>query len=400
MEQQQLYVISATGKQDSAGTPEPTVRPTSEALELVSKRAAYESYLVPLRIEGRKLVCLGRETIHPEVLRRFEQTVCREVAIIPTSHQIVTQALQTVFGPPEYVEAIDLVEAVATRKPTAPNFQLHENPRQNPGPMKIIAVTSGKGGVGKSSVTANLALSLAMKGFRVGIMDCDFGLSNMHVLLGSSPKASLADVLHRKVTLDQAFELSLGGVFLLSGPTGSAELADLDYFTLQKSGAGFSEVGEAFDYLLLDTGAGTHDGVMSLLMAADEVILVTTPDPAAISDAYVTIRTLFQRRPQSKVHCIVNQVQDVRHGRLIFAKLMTFLKDFADANVTFMGKVRMDRNVVEGGRMRVPVVLSEPDSDAARDLTFLACRMAGVPCPSPDVKQTFFQRILGRKKSA
>jgi flagellar biosynthesis protein FlhG len=373
-------------------------QPTAEALALVPKRQAYEAQMLPLKVEDRKLVCLGRYPIHPDAVRRLTAVACREVSIIMAPAQEVVAGLRAAYGPPEYLEVIDLVNAVSVA-PIKRNEELHEVVRRRSEPMKVIAVTSGKGGVGKSSVTANLAVALAARGYRVGVIDCDFGLSNLHVMFGANPKFTLSDVIAGRVGVLSAFEQTRGGVYLLAGPAGAAELADLTYASLQTAKAGFSEMSQAFDYLLLDTAAGVHDGVLSLLMASDEAVLVTTPDPAAILDAYVTARALLDRRPQMVIKCIVNQASSESQAKMIFAKFMTFLASNADGKAQYIGKIAADRAVVQAARMRVPVLLSYPNNPAAKDLDELACKLAGLQ-QGGQQSRGFFRRFIGQRMSA
>jgi len=354
--------------------------PTAEAIGLVTKRQAYEARLLPMCVEDRRLVCLGCRPLHPDAIRRFISQVCREIKIVEVSKQELAEGLKSAYGPPEYEESADLVEAISMQpKRVRRNTELQSIPWPSTGQMKVIAVTSGKGGVGKSSVTANLAVALASRGYRVGVIDCDFGLSNLHVMLGAKPTYTLTDVLNKKVDLLSAFEKVQGGVYLLAGPTGASEFADLNYQSIQNAGAGFSALNDAFDYLFLDTGAGIHEGVVSLLMAADEILLVTTPDPAAILDAYITARVVLDRRSSAVIKCVVNQAQSETQAKQIFAKFMSFLASNTSGRVEYMGKVLADKAAIQGARMRSPFVISAPFSAAARDVQVLAVRVGGLP---------------------
>lgn len=374
-------------------------RPTAEALALVPKRQAYEAQLLPLRLEDRKLICLGRSVVHPDALRRLKAAACREVSVIIAPNDVVVSGLREAYGPPEYLEVIDLVDAVSNApKIVRSNPELTEAARKRSEPMKVIAITSGKGGVGKSSVSANLATALASRGFRVGLMDCDFALSNLHVMFGAKPQHTLSDVIARRIDLVAGFERARGGVFLLAGPAGAAELADLNYSDLQAADADFSKLNQAFDYLILDTAAGIHEGVLSLLMASDEAVLVTTPDPAAILDAYVTARALLDRRPTMVIRCVVNQATSDTQAKLIFGKFMAFLSANADAKAEYLGKISADRSVVSAARMRVPAFLSYPHSQASRDFDALACRVVGTPTASK-AEGGLFKRFFGARSA-
>lgn len=353
--------------------------PTAEALSLVTKRQAYEAHLLPMAMEDRRLVCLGCRPLHPDAVRRFMQQVCREIKIIEVSKQELVEGLRNAYGPPEYSEVAELVDAISQPKRVRRNQELVAEPWPASGSMKVIAVTSGKGGVGKTSVTANLCVALAARGYRVGVIDCDFGLSNLHVMLGAKPTYTLTDVMQRKVDLLSAFEKTEGGVYLLAGPTGAAEYADITYAALQQAGSGFSALSNAFDFLFLDTGAGIHEGVLSLLMAADEILLVTTPDPAAILDAYITTRVVLDRRSTAVIKCVVNQAQGDVQAKQIFAKFMSFLNSNSTGRIQYAGKVLADKAAIQGARMRTPYVLSSPHSPAARDIQMLAIKLGGLP---------------------
>jgi flagellar biosynthesis protein FlhG len=359
--------------------------PTSEkeALNLVSKESAYKARLVPLRMEGRVLTCLASDPIDPYQIRKLEMEICREINLITAAPGFVQTALELAYGPADHLDAHEIVDAISrtAKKPNA-NVDLSDVPRRNPGPMKVIAISSGKGGVGKSSVTASIGVALADFGYRVGMIDCDFGLSNLHILFGARPEFNLSDVISGRTRIAAAFAPVHRGLSLLAGHAGASEYADIDYAALQNANAGFSELHSAYDYLLLDTGAGVHQGVLSLMMAADEVVLVTTPDPSAVLDAYVAARTLLNRRPSTIIRCLANNVRSDSEAKEIYAKFMTFIGLNTSGRAEFLGKVQNDRSVVEAGRTKRPVLLYAPKSQAARDMQVAACRLARIPVPA------------------
>lgn len=372
--------------------------PDQEALGLLSAEKAYRANILPQRVEGRSLVCLGSEPLNVAVIRRIELDLSREIRIIPTAPGVVRAGLELAYGPERAKDVHEIVEAVA-KVPKRPNpcGDLTEVSRRNSGPTKVIAVTSGKGGVGKSSITANLGIALADLGHRVGIIDCDFGLSNLHILFGARPDRNLGDVLARRAHVGSAFFPVHRGLHLLAGHAGAADYADLDYAALQHAGAGFEELNSAYDFLLLDTGAGVHHGVLSLMEASDEIILVTTPDPSAVLDAYVAARTLLSRKPDSNIKVLANEVKNESQAKEIYAKFMTFIGLNTNGRAEFLGKVQSDKSIVEAGRSRRPVLLHAPKSQAARDLQAIACRMSQMPLPSHlDAAASPVSRWLGR----
>lgn len=381
-------------------TTNPAWEPDMDACKLVSKDSAYSAKLVPLRLEDRKLICLGHEPIDLSKVTEFQAKACREVSLVCAPKDVVDKLLEACYGPAGFAGQDELVDSVS--KP-ATFLKVQDGPqrtkRLNTGPMKVMAVTSGKGGVGKSSVTTNLAITLANRGYRVGVIDCDFGLSNMHVMLGTKTRYNLSDVINGKVSMLDAFEYLPNGMFLLAGAPGAAEFADLNYEALQRANAGFSNLYSAFDFLFLDTAAGIHDGVLSLLMAADETVLVMTPDPSSILDAYVTGQALMTKRPSAKVRCIVNQATNETDAKLIFAKFRTFVGMYSAGNAEFLGKIAVDNAAQEATRSRTPYVLSSPKSQATRDVDAIACRLANIPLPT-SVHTGILERWFGKVKVA
>jgi flagellar biosynthesis protein FlhG len=370
-----------------------------DALSFISKKAAYAARIVPLKFEGRTLVCMGASPVDMRLVKRLELEISREIQIIETDRSWIDASLAAAYGPEIHEDAFSLVDAVAHEKKPGKAVDLSDTPRKTLGPMKVIAVTSGKGGVGKTSITASLGVALSKKGYRVGIIDCDFGLSNLHVLFGIKPRYNLGDVVAKRVGPLAAFEPVAKGLYLLAGPAGGSQLANLDYAALQASNAGFSMMAYAFDYLLLDTGSGVHEGVLSLLLAADEVIMVTTPDPSAVLDSYVTARAILDRRRGATIRLIANSVKSATEAKEISAKFMTFIGINTSGRAEFLGKVQHDRTVIEAGRTKSPFLLHAPNSAASRDLQIVACRAARIPVTTPK-KINLIARFLKKEKAA
>lgn len=355
--------------------------PSSQALALVPRKHAFAAKLLPLSLTGRVLVCAGFDPIDVRKVAQFSSDVGREVQIVRARKEHVMQALDLAYRDAPCAEADDLVSAV-----TAKNQKSHLTPRTytsepavTTGKLHTIAITSGKGGVGKSSLTANLGICLASHSLRTILLDCDFGLANLHVMLGVRPERTFADVVRGKLRLHEAAIDALGGVQLVGGGSGASDLASMDYDELVLRGAGFETLQSRYDYLLVDTAAGIHEGVISLLEAAERVVLVVTPDPTSVHDAYVTVRVLFDRKPSVRLGVVVNQAKDESSAKLLFAKFQTFLSLYLDANAEYLGAVRSDPAAAQAPRTRVPVCLASPGSAAARDIDAIARRMAKLP---------------------
>lgn len=390
------------GASPAYGGAEP-LRPSKEALAAAPKRAAVEAQLLPLRLDGSRLIVAGYEPLDHRRLSKFAFVVQRELSVMVTSKDAVQAGLASSYGWQPIPEAEQLAAAVARtpRRPApasrvAPSATLNWGSRK----MQVIAVTSGKGGVGKSTLSANLAIALARLGLRVGIMDCDFGLSNLHVHLGLAPDRGLVDVLSGQMIPLDAFVPGPWGVKLLAGGSGAAELAKVDYHRLKASGLAFDRLDPYFDVLVVDTAAGIHEGVISILAEADSVLVVMTPDPASVVDAYSATRVVLERRPDSHVRVVLNQSDDEAEARKIMAKFACFLQQHEGSRVEFAGIIPDDKAVRRSIRERTPVVAADPGSAGARAIDRLAKHLAGAPDEAAEQKPGLFHRFLGRMAQA
>jgi flagellar biosynthesis protein FlhG len=179
---------------------------------------------------------------------------------------------------------------------------------------RVITVTSGKGGVGKTNITINLALALSKKGLKVAILDADFGLANIDVLFGIIPKYTLLDLIHDEKNIFEILTDGPDNIKFLSGGSGVEELIRIDRKKLRKFVSSISLLDKLFDVILIDTGAGLSQNVMSFIMAADEVLLVTTPEPTAITDAYALVKMVSRRDKKKPINIIVNKADSVREA--------------------------------------------------------------------------------------
>ena len=262
--------------------------------------------------------------------------------------------------------------------------------------MRSISITSGKGGVGKTAVSANLGILLAQRGFRTAIFDCDFGLANLALNIGLEPRRTLQDVVNQDCSIMEALSKGPSGVRVLAGCSGVLGLAKLEFEKLESLSLGFSELEQNFDFLLLDNAAGLSDGVMSVSSAADEVLLVFTPEPSSMMDAYASIKLLFQRRPGALVNCVVNQVKNEREAKALFKKMNAIVRDFLRERITYAGFVRKDDAMSRAARLRKAVVVHEPRSHFAQDLKIVAAEISGSP-HKQSTKTGFFSRLFSRR---
>ncbi|MFO7171540.1 MAG: MinD/ParA family protein [Bacillota bacterium] len=243
---------------------------------------------------------------------------------------------------------------------------------------RVLAITSGKGGVGKSNLCVNLAYALRQLGHRVLIFDADLGLANVDVLLGTAPRWHLGHLLRGERTLSELIYTAPEGVDLIAGGSGVAELADLSDPELHRFLDQLQALQGAYDFLLIDTGAGVGRGVLTFAVAADEVLLVTTPEPTALTDAYAVTKGILRRRPGARISLVVNQAQSRQEAEETGERFSAAVLRFLGAHVEMAGYIPFDPQVGRAVRRQVPLVLAAPDSPAARALRALAARIAGV----------------------
>lgn len=266
-----------------------------------------------------------------------------------------------------------------------------------PRPVKVIAVTSGKGGVGKTSLSINLGVSLAQRGRRVMLLDADLGLANVDVMLGLQPRWTLADVLRGQRSLDEVVLRGPAGLSILPGASGLAGLADLD--SRQHAGliGAFATLADAPDILLVDTGSGVSRGVLQYAAAASEVAVVVCDEPASLTDAYALVKLLSQQWRVSRFRVITNMTRAGSDGRLLFHKLLRVTERFLEVQLEHAGSVPWDARVARAVQLQLPFVTAFPNSMAAGALKNLAQRADNWSMPrlARGGVEFFVERLLG-----
>jgi len=258
---------------------------------------------------------------------------------------------------------------------------------------RVITITSGKGGVGKTNFVVNLAIALSMHGKRVYILDADLGLANADVVLGMVPKHTLHDVVQKKKTLAEIAVTGPAGITLLPGGSGLTELADLPDAEREALIEELLQLEGLADILLIDTGAGLSRTVLSFVEAADEMFVVTTPEPTAIRDAYGVIKVAVQKHSQKKISVIVNMARDAREGSETAERLLTVSRRFLQIDLQFLGAIRADLQVVEAVKQQQPFVILFPRSRAAENVQEIAAALLELPQEKPRGLAKFFNRL-------
>jgi flagellar biosynthesis protein FlhG len=256
----------------------------------------------------------------------------------------------------------------------------------------VIAVTSGKGGVGKSNVAVNLAIQLAAGGKAVVLLDADLGLANADVLCNVDLRSNLAHVIARKKELHEVMVDAPGGFSLIGGASGLARMADLTDADRQRLVDALGDLEAHADVILIDTGAGISPNVLSFTRAADHVLVVTTPEPTAITDAYAVVKVLSRDGGERRVSLLVNQVRSANEAKVVHGRIAQVAKQFLGVSVLDAGYVVIDEVVPQAVRRRTPFVLVNPAAPASRCVAQLAMRLQqGVGCGAESAG--FFSRM-------
>lgn len=235
---------------------------------------------------------------------------------------------------------------------------------------RIITVTSGKGGVGKSSFSINLALMFRKMGKRVIIFDADFGLANIEVMFGVIPKYTLADLMFKGKELGEIVTEGPDGVMFVSGGTGIARLVNLDKEQVKRLVGKLSELDSIADVVIVDTGAGISSSVLEFVAASPEVVLVATPEPTSITDSYALLKALKMfpgfEQDKTRIMLLGNKTGSPRDGVNMYEKLSTVVERFLRMKIEYVGSVPADDNVVKAIMQQSPVTTAYPGSAASK----------------------------------
>jgi len=249
-------------------------------------------------------------------------------------------------------------------------------------PVQVIAVTGGKGGVGKSNVSVNMAIALAQMGQRVVVLDADLGLANIDVLLGITSKRNIADVLSGECSLRDILVEGPAGIKIVPASSGTQKMVSLN--ALEHAGLinAFSDLSYDLDVLIIDTAAGISEGVISFLRAAQEVLFVVCDEPTSITDAYALIKLLNRDYGMSRFRVLANMVRSPDEGRHLFSKLTKVTERFLDVALQYEGAVPFDNAVRKAVQRQRAVLDVYPRAKASLAYKSLAQRVDNWPLPS------------------
>ncbi len=248
-------------------------------------------------------------------------------------------------------------------------------------PVRVIAVTSGKGGVGKTSVSVNLAVALATQGQTVMLLDADLGLANVDVMLGLHPEHDLSDVVRGELGLEEIVLPGPAGLHIVPAASGTQAMAELS--PVEHAGVirAFSELPYALDTLVVDTAAGISDSVISFTRASQEVVVVVCDEPTSITDAYALIKLLSRDYGIARFRVLANMIRSAQEGRELFAKISRVTSHYLDVTLDFIGAVPFDDQLRKAVKRQRAVVDIYPRSRSAMAFRTLAQKTGRWPLP-------------------
>lgn len=264
--------------------------------------------------------------------------------------------------------------------------------------MRVVTVASGKGGVGKTNLVVNLGIALARRGLKVGVLDADLGLANVDIVLGVVPPYNLVHVLRGERTIGEIMVPGPEGIRVFAGGSGVYELANVAQWHLDRFIGGLRELDGTMDFCLVDTGAGIGRQVISFVTAAQESVVVTTPEPTAVTDAYGLVKTVALHNHGAVVRVVVNMAESQAEGEMVFERLQTVARRFLGVELQYLGCVERDAAVCRAVREQRPFLVGAPHSRAAKGVQRLAERLSQQTVERPLGLGEVFRRMwrLGR----
>ncbi len=262
-----------------------------------------------------------------------------------------------------------------------------ESPKQNVGAnvstnARVITVTSGKGGVGKTSLSLNLALQMQRLGKKTVIIDADFGLANIEVMLGIHPKYNISDLIYKDMNIEDVVTEGPEGIGFISGGSGVNELVNLDKSDLQIFVSKVARLDKIADVIIVDTGAGISDAVQEFVLCSPEVLVVLTPEPTSTMDAYALLKALNRRKEfvadDKAIHVVSNRVENEKEGQTLFSNISIVASQFLNIKLDYLGSIPQDMSATKAVLKQQPVSLSFPNSTAAKSMRRIAEQLLDV----------------------
>lgn len=265
---------------------------------------------------------------------------------------------------------------------------------------EVLAVTSGKGGVGKSAISANMAIAMRQMNKKVLLVDADIHLGNVDLILGTRTKYSIADVVNDEMHLKDVIVKGPGNIDILPASSASIELLDMEDMVLRKLAGAFAKFDHEYEIIIIDTGAGIAQTVVSFLLGADKIVLIITPDPSSIADAYAVIKVVKSVNKSVPIFLTPNMVKSQEEGEVLFKKMNLMVQKFLNGRIMFGGSVLNDELISGSIKSQKPFVLRHPNSASANALRALNRRVlqAAAAPGQKDVQNNLFERLISNRK--
>ena len=265
--------------------------------------------------------------------------------------------------------------------------------------IRVISVTSGKGGVGKSSLSVNLAVSLSRLGVRVLVVDADFGLANVDVMLGVTTKYDVSHFLRGDKALHEIIQLGHEGVRFISGGSGVNDLLNIGEEQLSGLLSGLVSIEVQTDIIIIDTGAGINDNIIKLILASSESIVVTTPEPTAILDAYALVKTIVKRDSSHPINVLINKCENKKEAHRVQEGFIEVVGRHLGKNINPLGLIMYDKDVPVSIKQQVPITVSNPGSVTSKEIDAIARALLDMPgdTVSDNLLSRIFSRILSNR---
>ena len=245
--------------------------------------------------------------------------------------------------------------------------------------IRVVSVASGKGGVGKSSISVNLAISISKLGVRVLVVDADFGLANVDVMLGVTSKFDVSYFLRGEKMLHEIIQLGHEGVRFISGGSGVNDLLNIDEERLAELISMLIQLDAPIDFIIIDTGAGINDKIMQLINASSETIVIITPEPTSILDAYALVKTIVKHDSSHPIHVLLNKCENKKEALRVQDGFIEVVGRHLGKNISPLGMVMFNHDVPMSIKRQVPITLSSPTCSTSREITEIARTVLDLP---------------------
>ena len=266
--------------------------------------------------------------------------------------------------------------------------------------IRVVSISSGKGGVGKSSVAVNLAIAMSRLGVRVLVVDADFGLANIDVMLGATSRYDVSHFLRGERSIQEIIQIGYEGVRFISGGSGVNDLLNMGDEQLSTLLTGIVHIDAPVDLIIIDTGAGINEKIIQMTLASSETIIVLTPEPTSILDAYALVKTIVKRDSTHPIHIILNKCDNKKEAQRVQEGFIEVVGRHLGKNANPLGIIMYDQDVPMSIKRQIPITVSDPSGTVSREITQIARAVLDLPGEKPPggLLSRLFSRILGDRE--